>query len=265
MHLFLSPHLDDAVLSCGGLIHHLTSGGTQVVVLTIMAGDPPEPLPETPLVRDLHDRWRASAPASAALNPVAVRRREDLDSCRAVGAVAQHREYLDCIYRTHADLRALYPTVESIFGEVHPADTVGKYLSIESLMFPFVYPDLERLYAPLGVGHHVDHQIVRDWALEIAERHPHIPIAFYPEYPYTRDPDAIRRAGALLPPTFRLTHETAPLTEADMAARIESIRRHRSQFTTFWTSDEAMQNEIRARFCIGDGVFAEYLFLLAGS
>ncbi len=56
MHLFLSPHPDDAVLSCGGLIHQLTQKGEPVTILTVMAGDPPDPLPDTPLVRELHQR-----------------------------------------------------------------------------------------------------------------------------------------------------------------------------------------------------------------
>jgi len=60
MHLFLSPHLDDAVYSCGGTIHQLTSQGTPVQILTFMAGDPPTPLPDTPITRDLHRRWDAA-------------------------------------------------------------------------------------------------------------------------------------------------------------------------------------------------------------
>src|SRR5712671_1587678 len=38
-HLFFSPHLDDAVPSCGGMIHSLVSQNKTVQVITVFAGD----------------------------------------------------------------------------------------------------------------------------------------------------------------------------------------------------------------------------------
>ena len=40
-HLFLSPHYDDAVYSCGGTLASLTTAGENVTVLTVCAGSPP--------------------------------------------------------------------------------------------------------------------------------------------------------------------------------------------------------------------------------
>ena len=40
-HVYLSPHLDDAVLSCGGLIHRQVVAGQRPLVVTIFAGTPP--------------------------------------------------------------------------------------------------------------------------------------------------------------------------------------------------------------------------------
>ena len=37
-YVYLSPHLDDAVLSCGGLIHRQRQEGESVLVVTIFAG-----------------------------------------------------------------------------------------------------------------------------------------------------------------------------------------------------------------------------------
>ncbi len=39
--IYISPHLDDAVLSCGGLIREQTSTKTQVEIWTVFSGDPP--------------------------------------------------------------------------------------------------------------------------------------------------------------------------------------------------------------------------------
>ncbi|MFN2182380.1 MAG: PIG-L family deacetylase, partial [Anaerolineae bacterium] len=38
-HVYLSPHLDDAVMSCGGTIHRQTSRGDQVLAITIFSGN----------------------------------------------------------------------------------------------------------------------------------------------------------------------------------------------------------------------------------
>ena len=40
LHLYLSPHFDDAILSCGGLIHAQRQAGERVGVLTLCAGLP---------------------------------------------------------------------------------------------------------------------------------------------------------------------------------------------------------------------------------
>ncbi|MCB0027388.1 MAG: PIG-L family deacetylase, partial [Anaerolineales bacterium] len=38
--IYLAPHLDDAVLSCGGQIFDRVQAGQKILVLTIMAGEP---------------------------------------------------------------------------------------------------------------------------------------------------------------------------------------------------------------------------------
>ena len=70
---YLSPHLDDAALSCGGRIYQERQAGLAVLVLTLMAGDPPPEAAETSFVAELHARWELDA----ASNPVAARRAED--------------------------------------------------------------------------------------------------------------------------------------------------------------------------------------------
>ena len=69
--LYLSPHLDDAVYSCGGLIYQQTQAGQRVLVMTTCAGLPPSG-PLSPFAEALHTRWQVSA-----TNAVTTRRTED--------------------------------------------------------------------------------------------------------------------------------------------------------------------------------------------
>ena len=54
--IYLSPHFDDAVLSCGGLIWEQVRRGERVEIWTVCAGAiPPGPL--SPFAAELHARW----------------------------------------------------------------------------------------------------------------------------------------------------------------------------------------------------------------
>jgi LmbE family N-acetylglucosaminyl deacetylase len=123
MQLFLSPHYDDAVLSCGGLIHKLAGEGKNVVVRTIMGGAPSAGMPETPITRTLHARWGAGE------NPVEARIKEDEAAISSLGAKAEHMVYwTDCVYRLSRKGEALYTTEESLWADVHPDDVAAQLL-----------------------------------------------------------------------------------------------------------------------------------------
>src|SRR5689334_12434287 len=78
-HVYLSPHLDDAALSCGGMIHQQTQAGERVVVVTLCAGGPPAGA-LSDFAQSLHTRWQTPVEA------VAVRRAEDLAALKVLGA-----------------------------------------------------------------------------------------------------------------------------------------------------------------------------------
>ncbi len=48
-HIYIAPHLDDAVLSCGGQIAQHTATGARVLVVTICAGSPKAGAALTPM------------------------------------------------------------------------------------------------------------------------------------------------------------------------------------------------------------------------
>ncbi|MCZ7674492.1 MAG: PIG-L family deacetylase [Chloroflexi bacterium] len=115
--LYLAPHLDDAALSCGGQIYEKTAAGQQVLIVTIMAGDPPAETPHSDFIRELHGRWQLPAGAEA------IRRQEDEVACRLLGADFCHWSAPDCIYRTHPVTgELLYPAWADVIGGVHEAE-----------------------------------------------------------------------------------------------------------------------------------------------
>jgi LmbE family N-acetylglucosaminyl deacetylase len=95
-HLFLSPHLDDIVLSCGGQIAQLVRSGRRVHVVTVFAGDAAPEAAVSPHVQELHERWKLDPH-----NPSPGRRAEDRAALKMISASIQvtHLPFPDCVYR----------------------------------------------------------------------------------------------------------------------------------------------------------------------
>ncbi len=246
-HLFLSPHPDDAALSCGGLIYHLTQRGERVEIYTLMAADMPPDTPQGDFVVEHIERWKLGP------NPSPGRRAEDARSAGVLGAELRCGDLVDAIYRVGATGELLYPDLPALFGEVAADDAVRERIEPLAQSLP---ADVT-LYAPLGAGHHVDHQVVRDIGLAWRRLHPAGMLLFYEEYPYTvRDRGAIEAARARLGlETEAILH---PLDAEALEVKIRSIACHVSQIPTFWADVEAMADEVRrtARE-VGGGTDAE--------
>jgi LmbE family N-acetylglucosaminyl deacetylase len=241
-HIYLSPHPDDAVLSCGGTIFQQAHAGGSVAVVTIFVGSPLPGGPDSPLIRELHARWGAES------DPSAVRRAEDTRALAALSPSIEvrHLDLLDCIYRLHPTTgKPLYTTEEALFGPVHPDDPALGALRDLSKPGAGVM-----LYVPLAVGGHVDHRIVRrvveEWGL------PHSQVRYYEDYPYMEQPDALENAlRDDAPPGLGHQHDwqpqVTPLTSTALDAKVRAIVCYRSQISTFWRDIEEIERAVRGR------------------
>jgi LmbE family N-acetylglucosaminyl deacetylase len=235
--VYLSPHLDDAALSCGGQIYQLAAEGKSVLVVTVMAGDPAS-RPSSQFAQSLHQRWQLES------NTVEARRAEDAAACRVLGADWQHWDFLDCIYRIEPETeRPLYTSDEGLFGEIDPADfgLIDKLVGKMTLL-----PAHEQLYVPLTLGHHVDHQLTRqaaERAFPAAERTFSAPsLLYYEDYPYAErtaaEQFAAQEAGSW-------QAKVIELTENGVAARINAIQCFKSQLSTFFKNGQDLAHQVR--------------------
>src|SRR6185437_9317154 len=95
-HIYFSPHLDDAALSCGGSIGLQTACGLKALVITAFAGLPPEDQQPGGFVSEIH--LKAGLPASPH-EAIKARRREDAEAISTLGADVFWLDHLDAIYR----------------------------------------------------------------------------------------------------------------------------------------------------------------------
>lgn len=231
-HLFLSPHYDDAAYSCGGMIYQWVQQNKDVVILTIMAGRPSLSLPNTPILKDNHERWQVGD------DPIVIRRAEDQAAAKILGVKTRYLDVPDCIYRI-ANGEALYPSEDSLWGEVHPDDSASAALEAIDLT------DIEVIYAPMAIGKHVDHQIVRNWAWNIAKNSQSI-VKFYQDYPYMRQQDALKMALDYF--DMPLQAEIIILSENAMQHKVRAMSAYGSQISSFWENEAAIDSEVRQTF-----------------
>ena len=248
-HVYLSPHLDDVALSCGGQIHQQTRAGLPVVVITLCAGAPASEKMSS-FAESLHARWRV--PAAQA---VAARRAEDLRALAELGAAVLHLDVPDCIYRVSPSTgEARYASEESLWGALHPEEAALAERCAETLRAELQRLPAPRWYAPLGLGHHVDHQLARR-AAALA-----FPVwAYYEDYPYAdRQANLSPHSKVSGDETLGLSAEIVRLAEADLQAKRRAVAAYTSQLSTFWESAAAMEAslaEYAAR--VGAGAWAE--------
>lgn len=229
--VYLSPHLDDVALSCGAQIFDRTSAGQRVLIVTMMAGDPPVGLSD--LAQQLHARWQLAADA------VAARREEDAAACRILGAAYAHWGVLDCIYRTHPETaEPLYATNAAIFGEVHPADRplIGQLAQQFDAL-----PAHREVVAPLTIGHHVDHQLVRLAAEQCFGKR----LSYYDDYPYVRWEAPTQRALPVDAAGWQA--QVVPVSAAGVRARITAVAAFASQVGSFFRDQADLEAQLTAQ------------------
>lgn len=218
--IFLSPHYDDVVFSCGGGIAELRQNGAEIEVWTICGGEPPAETNFSPYVQQLHHRWGFGQEA------VSRRKAEDAEALSRLGVSGYAFPIPDCIYRLSPSGEPLYTSDEALFGEIHPAEKellrrLGEQISRR-------IGGNSQVVCPLGVGRHVDHQLTR-----LAAEMSGFPLWYYAEIPYIfRHPNWQQE---FLRSSFKM--HSIPISAAGFQRWIEAVSAYRSQLSTFWEDE----------------------------
>jgi LmbE family N-acetylglucosaminyl deacetylase len=236
-HVYLSPHLDDAVLCCGGLIHRQVAAGTRPLVITLFAGPPRRDGGLSDFARQLHESWGLPG------QTVAARWAEDRAAMSELGADYLRLNYPDCIYRGRERAGEwYYPSREALFGPVHPAER-GLPAELAASLVEFIPPGEDvTLYAPLTVGNHVDHQLTFAAAQLLKRRG--WPVQFYEDFPYAEWEGALADALASRAVQAWQPHVIS-LDEDNVAAKIRAIACYGSQLEVLFKSEAAMPQRVR--------------------
>ena len=213
----ISPHLDDAAFSVGGLLAARARAGDRVTVVTCLTGNVAQPTGFA-LACQLD---KGLAPE---IDYMALRRAEDVAACAVIGAEAIHLPLLEAPHRGYASAPELFAARRDDDMMLAPltAALAGQIAALE--------PDL--LLGPLAIGDHVDHWLVRD-ALTAIDRS----VLLWEDWPY------LNRARSRPGGNPVLRHD---LRAEDRDARVMMCAAYTSQLTFQFGSLAAMKTAIDA-------------------
>ena len=232
-HIFLSPHFDDVVYSCGGTLGVQASAGLRPLVITVFGGAPTTPVEFSPFALETHRKMGFRQDAQAA---IATRRREDAAALDYLHADYLWLDYPDAMYR---GTPPHYPN-RVVGVDVHPGDLwIDRELAQNLVALHDRLPDAVR-YAPLAIGPHVDHQIVCSAADRLTELGANVKL--YEDFPYVLDNGArekrIKDFGGSLEPALVEMSEMLPL-------RQEAAAMYASQIDANFGNKEVMFNAMQ--------------------
>ncbi len=235
-HIFLAPHFDDAVYSCGGTLGVQVSSGIHPLVITVFGGIPAAEQRLSSFAAQVTRRWGTNTRGVGAL--MEERRKEDSAALNYLQVDYLWLDYLEAIFRGDP---AYYTSEEQLIGgEVHSEDQeIDKQLAQLLLKLQSRLPDAA-WYAPLGVGRHIDHQIVCSAADRLVGQGARV--YFYEDFPYVqRHPEAlqarIQELGGAYEYALVEMSEMLPL-------KLEAADMYASQIASNFNTQEAMHKAI---------------------
>ena len=172
--LFISPHLDDVTFSCGGTLAALADQGWRTIMATCFTATI---LPATGFAL----ACQLDKGLSPDIDYMALRREEDRRAAAILGVT--DLRWLDLPEAPHRG----YADAPSLFGAIHAGDDIWRALA-DRLRALIAETTPDQIFAPQGLGNHVDHQHTIRAVKSLATD---IPIAYYRDTPYAiRDPAA---------------------------------------------------------------------------
>ena len=139
--VIFSPHLDDAVLSLGATISREVAAGREVEVVSCFTSGPP---------------LDSIQPEHRVFGDYSMRREEDKRAITALGAKFRWLDLHERIWRQPPlpKSRGVFPT--HVFATPPKMDDFAELKSIRAALADYLDAGAT-IYAPLAIGHHVDH------------------------------------------------------------------------------------------------------------
>jgi LmbE family N-acetylglucosaminyl deacetylase len=232
-YIYISPHLDDIVLSCSGTICLQQAQGLNILIVTIFAGEPQPPF--SPFVQSVHRSWHAMEE-----RPYQVRKEEERKAMALLGADYTWLNWFEILYRDPelSDANAFFWEPDTSVISSRDATlftTLCAWFDDASLVFPEA-----QFVAPLGLGMHRDHQLVFQAALKTLKCDR---VLFFEDFPYATYYSKDELIGYVKP--YNMSFKELDISEC-LEQRIAASETYQSQIPTLFSMASSFRELIRA-------------------
>jgi LmbE family N-acetylglucosaminyl deacetylase len=232
--IYISPHLDDAIFSAGGLIYEQVQYGAPVEIWTVMSGFP-DHVELSPFAKSIHQQWGTSS----ARETIQKRRKENEVAAAVLGAKNRYLDFIDSLYRHGSGGQALYT---SSFSPLNKEEKDLPRRIAEELV-KYLLPN-DALICPLTLGGHIDHIIVRE-AINFLDLSP-----FYmADIPYLLD-----NPRSLWRKTLGMKQSIHEISKEGLQYWLRAIRSYETQIKVEFESNELMEKSIIAYWKTNKGI-----------
>lgn len=185
----LSPHLDDAIFSIGGLLSSCDPRSSRFVINIFTKSSKPLTLSAAQFLKQCR--------YTSITTLYEDRIREDAHALKQIGCTQVNLNQEDALFRKiqqRSILKQLLGRILPEFLHVYPTYkfhiSKGKISQLDSITYQKISQEIDSLklsgndilLSPLGIGGHVDHVLVREVARQFIDR---TRVYFYADYPYT--------------------------------------------------------------------------------
>lgn len=222
-HLFFSPHIDDVILSCGGLISNL-SNKESVLIITVFTKATDEK------ISNLGKEFIKLCGFNSAKSLFDSRKEEEERVAKFLKYDYLFLDYADAAFRFHSYFifkKLLYP--KGCFSKVSSNDSIlikDIKVHIHNILKKISNKKCS-VYFPLGIGEHADHQILKQIGLSTKSKN----IFYYEDFPYCINQNDKQYFVDTLRP------KTIYLTKATLQKKYKAILLYKSQIKPVFKSE----------------------------
>lgn len=221
--VFLGPHFDDCVLSCGELINKFVKEGNDVKAVTFFTGFPKsEELSEA--AKQFHSNCFLED------DSMLFRQQEDYLALGSLNCQLEHLGYYECLYRKNDKGEFLYPDLKNIY---HLEDYDEKLIDEISEVIIHKFKDADIIFAPMGLGNHADHIIINRAMIKAKEKL-NIEVYFYEEVPYVCYYYKNRKKSNW---GNGMKAKIIPISKEEWETKVKTIKYYRSQLHILWKNE----------------------------
>jgi len=178
--LFFSPHIDDAIFSCGGLILKLLKQKRRIAIINIFTKANDHKSKTDSIKQELKKNNFKSAKKL-----YSSRKKSEREIARKINVDVFFLDFEDGLFRKNID-GFLYPSYKNLFsGKINKneKDIIEK---IKNKISPFTNNCKKEtaIYAPIGIGKHIDHIITKKVIKQINKN---LNIFLWEDIPYSNN------------------------------------------------------------------------------